>query len=345
MTRPLNHAFLSSPKGFANRHVLLLAEPPANINNPRLPRHIKDVRALRFGMSTPSPLLQSEYESVESDYQSVESAYRVAFGDIQPGTQGDRTAGAQVVDVRYVHAPGRFPLFWLPYKQNLTRKITLKDKRPPHVIRRTGGEARIFFTSALNGCSVFIEGSEEEPTVYHLNAGSTRITQSREPTQTDLHDDRIHRTLEMERRFNQLPRPSNMRSATPRQREQMPQPGQLHAGQYLPNYFLDPQQSTGEEAFNQHTVRSAERLERIAPTSVQRHQVNHSALVFGWKSHDTGRWEFWLQTRARVDLTTTNGLTTTYVGNGLTRFWPGEHNHLFVREDTSQQTVVTLRRL
>src|SRR5690349_10096960 len=135
MTLFLNHAFVSNPRGFAHQYPLTLREPIASRT-----RHIKSQRALSFDSTDPSNHGDSEYESVASDH-------RVAFADINPGHHALRTAGAQVVDITYEPAPGRFPLFWLPYAQNRTRKVTLKDKRSPFLIRQTGGEARVFFTS------------------------------------------------------------------------------------------------------------------------------------------------------------------------------------------------------
>ncbi|MFY0578910.1 hypothetical protein ACN28S_35750 [Cystobacter fuscus] len=195
MTLFLNHAFVSNPRGFAHQYPLTLREPIASRT-----RHIKSQRALSFDSTDPSNHGDSEYESVASDH-------RVAFADINPGHHALRTAGAQVVDITYEPAPGRFPLFWLPYAQNRTRKVTLKDKRSPFLIRQTGGEARVFFTSVLTGCSVFIEGAAHEPTVYHLNGGSFRVTRSQYPSRDENRQDRIGRSLEMERRFSALPLP------------------------------------------------------------------------------------------------------------------------------------------
>jgi hypothetical protein len=330
MTLSLNHAFLSNPKGFAQQYPLTLGEPSTDGVRP-----IKSVRALSFDSTDPSRYAESEYESVAS-------AHRVAFGDIHSGSTQARSAGAQVVDIDYDHAPGRFPLFWLPYKQNRTRKVTLKDKRSPHRIRQTGGEAHTFFTSVLNGCSLFIEGSAAEPSVYHLNAACLRVTQSRFPSQDDNRRDRIGRTVSMEERFTALPLPSGARAMTPLQRQALPGTGVLHGEDYLPNHFLNPVLAQAEKNLTEEYVKTAAGVENISLEELQQNRVEHSALVFGWKSRDTGHWEFWLQTRARVELTTVNGFSSRYVSNGLTKFWPGAYDQMIVRGNNSLDTVVKL---
>lgn len=321
MSRLLCSEFLSGPVDFARQHVLTLAEFQTQPVN---------VRATHFVRNAPE-----EQETLT--FSKISGADRVAYADIEVGTAAAGYQGSHVVRITNNHTAGLFPMFWLPYKQNDTRKMTLKDKRDPAAARRAGGEPRIFFTSALNGCSVFIEGSLEHPTVTHANAGSYRVTTG-PIDETKTHDDRIARTLEIERRIKLLPQPKNVTDPGKAQGQTMTQSGIMHGHNYLPNYFRgDPTKQTNIEAAY---VTSALQQLGIAPAAVQSTAVDHTALVFGFKSRTTEQWEFWVQQRARVRVTPTVGPAQfTYVGRKVKQFWPG-NKYLHVRGNTPYNAVV-----
>jgi hypothetical protein len=115
----------------------------------------------------------------------------------------------------------------------------------------------------------------------------------------------------------------------------------LHGEDYLPNHFLNPALEQAEANLNQAYVADAANTEQLPVGSFQDTPV-HSALLFGWKSRDTGHWEFWLQTRARVDFTTGNGTSSRYVLSGLTQFWPGQFNQLVVSGRDTRNVRVKL---
>lgn len=54
-----------------------------------------------------------------------------------------------------------FPLYYLHWEENSMHRATLESSEFP---------ANFFITAGINGCSIFIEGSAENPTVYHANA-------------------------------------------------------------------------------------------------------------------------------------------------------------------------------
>ena len=49
---------------------------------------------------------------------------------------------------------------YLPY---LPRRIT-------HVTIETGWEANLFITDLLSGCTIYVSGTEQKPTIFHANA-------------------------------------------------------------------------------------------------------------------------------------------------------------------------------
>ncbi len=57
-----------------------------------------------------------------------------------------------------------FPIYYLPWDSNkvLRMALPLKGTAPPDL-----PDPDIFFTAGINGCSVFIEGTQQNPTVYH----------------------------------------------------------------------------------------------------------------------------------------------------------------------------------
>ncbi len=69
---------------------------------------------------------------------------------------------------------GFLPGFWLPWQTNTIKKITLHDKRGAAEQLRAGAP-RAFFTATVNGCSVFVHGDRQTPTVYHTNARDVAI--------------------------------------------------------------------------------------------------------------------------------------------------------------------------
>lgn len=58
------------------------------------------------------------------------------------------------------------PFFHLPYNNDENYRITLNDKQGI-------GNVNLFLTEFVDGCSVYVEGTPQHPTVYHINAKST----------------------------------------------------------------------------------------------------------------------------------------------------------------------------
>lgn len=69
--------------------------------------------------------------------------------------------------------PGGIPAFYLPYKNNENYRITLDANGP-------AGNADFFLTELVDGCSVYIEGTRDKPTCYHINANA--YAQTNDPT-------------------------------------------------------------------------------------------------------------------------------------------------------------------
>lgn len=102
--------------------------------------------------------------------RSKKVAYIEMFTDMRDGGASNRE-GKQVVRMRsQFSAFGEAePVYFLPWDD---RGYIVK-LRIPKLTRDNPGPS-IFFTAAINGCSVFVQGDPDSPTVYHAG-GSTGI--------------------------------------------------------------------------------------------------------------------------------------------------------------------------
>lgn len=55
-----------------------------------------------------------------------------------------------------------FPIYYLPWDSNKVLRMTIPQRGTTGIV-----DPDIFFTAGINGCSVFIEGTQDSPTVYH----------------------------------------------------------------------------------------------------------------------------------------------------------------------------------
>jgi hypothetical protein len=91
-----------------------------------------------------------------------------------------------------IRREGYLPSYWLPWGTDRSIRTTLRPRsqttamglvkydvldelypQSPSFPGIDSNDPPIFVTSAVNGCSVVVEGSREQPTVYHANAMAT----------------------------------------------------------------------------------------------------------------------------------------------------------------------------
>lgn len=82
-------------------------------------------------------------------------------GQVGGNEGGDALYGA----ASYLDAAPGVPVYWLPWDST----GAIVELQIPAVGTRAGGRAdpNVFFTAAINGCSVFISGTRQAPTVHH----------------------------------------------------------------------------------------------------------------------------------------------------------------------------------
>jgi hypothetical protein len=148
---------------------------------PRLGRELEDTDLPQ------KPLLRRNHpgDKGKTALDSVPGLSRVRYGEISnaEGTSitnakqktGDplglrQNSALHVMNIN-PHDPEqiRIALFYLPYQDDHNFRITLKLK--PN--ESEGRPVTFFITEPVDGCSVYIEGTRQVPTAYHINAVGT----------------------------------------------------------------------------------------------------------------------------------------------------------------------------
>lgn len=105
--------------------------------------------------------------------RSKKIGYIEMYSDVRGhgGSDGGNNEGKDVVRMRSQFSPfgEAVPVYFLPWDD---RGFIVKLRIPKAV--RGDGTPDIFFTAAINGCSVFMQGAADAPTIYHAG-GPTGI--------------------------------------------------------------------------------------------------------------------------------------------------------------------------
>lgn len=161
MSVKLTLEYTNSPGKFLDKHWL---KSPTNI--PGLPAKYRDLQgAIRqedqFGNITPNPVADDKARQ-DDCLELIEfgaTTGKIVHCDI------DQMEGLQNCQQNFSSIVGpkphvaSFRAYCLPWQQNRITYVTLEDPNTSY-----------FFTSSLSGCSIFVTGTWERPTVYHANA-------------------------------------------------------------------------------------------------------------------------------------------------------------------------------
>lgn len=117
------------------------------------------------------------------DYLHVAKADRVSYFDVRPealpAPHLKLHIEPQSVSAQFLsHKKAKVlrPMFYLPYEQNGTARMTLSEPDGYN-----GEEVRFFATATIDGCSVYIEGPSHAPKVTHINAAAISPTTRVDP--------------------------------------------------------------------------------------------------------------------------------------------------------------------
>jgi hypothetical protein len=95
------------------------------------------------------------------------------FTKVPHNTVNSAQKGNIVVTGSYILNPSAVEAYFLPWYDQKIISLTI----PP--MPTYGGGTRYFFTAAINGCSVFIKGSQQSPTIFH--AGGKTVKPGSDP--------------------------------------------------------------------------------------------------------------------------------------------------------------------
>jgi hypothetical protein len=318
-----NGTFLNDPENFCS-------PPPAGLGKLLLPWEKASVAGK---MATPQT-------GVGRGYRKVPTKLRVSYcritDEVQvsvnyfPFTlaQNGTAVAAEIVDSppdpRYTaeftaNRDQWFPIFYLPWCAGADYRMTLKQP----TTFANGEPVRIFITSAVNGCSVFVEGTPQQPTVYHSN----RSGGGAPPIGGNLLVNGAYwqpKKVAMEGAFLAAKSPKAIQTRGPGA-PPLPSPTAVHAMDYM--------DVTGAQAPNRTRADDLEavRLSPLDRTSV-RFVTSHYlpfGTVFGWMQNTT--WRFFFQKRAchafEYEVTSRAGVrspvwVTRQFAWHLEEFWP-----------------------
>lgn len=293
-------------------------------------------------------------------YRHVPKVDRVSYMEIQPGThyslagltQLAKTAGivgregkAQkaICNTADNVAGTRIPVFWLPYQQNSIFRMTLAPPVPlgpvgPGGLAPPVVQPDFFLTAAVDGCSVYVEGTRTKPTVHHVNAANTKYTPLDGSAPFGTTGDYAKDTLafltkdaHMTQQVKSTAKTSDVLAAVPG----------LQPAKYVKNddYMIRDPQSLKQEAAQYTTAARSVVTDR----RVDKVDAMTQGTVFGIRNTVTGEWTFYFQRRLVLILYHNQNRWKPFVKSAyqaigyrmypvlVQEFWPGGQGHLFVR--------------
>lgn len=270
---PQSHEFLSDPLGFAKLHAL-----------------IPDL-----GAADPSQLKAKPVQPKFTLYQ-VKGKNRVLYAKVEQRPQETNRYDIEMAEAQATS--DWFPIYWLPWQENKTYRIILKPGQSladPHV----------FFTAALSGCLVYIDGDPYQPTVYHSNAKFQDFDVPKE------FQDGTQNWL-----FHQ--KANHMRQEVALSENKYQSPGRHYQSQSVDLFQYMP------EAANTKLVNWVKKQKEVqlgADTDTV--QPTMGGTVFGIRSRTHGLWTFYYQSWTKFMYQKNSQYFRQWIVNRCERFWPG----------------------
>jgi|GEM_PF-1583975 len=119
-------------------------------------------------------------QKITTKHSQVSTNKKVAFIDLNKRQRGGvgqtGNEGGDCVDVtgQYAYKKDWVPVYFLPWDQG-GAIVQLTIPRVGEISRESNVyDPDIFFTAAINGCSIFVQGSPERPTIYHAGGDTGR---------------------------------------------------------------------------------------------------------------------------------------------------------------------------
>jgi hypothetical protein len=178
----------------------------------------------------------------------------------------------------YVETADAIPVYWLPWDAG---GAVISIKIPKKGTRARGlPDPDRFFTAAINGCSVFFEGNQDSPKVYHCGG----------PTYTNTADDGAKFWRD---RVKEL-------SPDDRTRREVNKTHYVRHDDYTTEV---PHSTLKDQTVKKHSTKHAKRyqdwLKDQGRKELEIHEISPWGCVMGIRDDD-GHWKFYLQENATV---------------------------------------------
>jgi len=267
-------SFLENPVGYAKEHVILPSKGSA------------DTSTMKAKTVAPDLTL----------YQ-VKGENRVLYAHLEAAAKGN------AFDVDFSEAQlskDWFATYWLPWYTSETYRITLRPSKKNLL------NADFFFTAALTGCTVHVDGDPWEPTVYHSNAASL-------PVKVPLSKEKNAELYKMSTKV------LHMESAIKASQIKFPK-GASHYKPRSATVFDYAPDLVSPSDIDLLKKQQEKKLD-AEPDSVM---PALGATVFGVKSQTHGLWSFYYQSWTLINYSKGDLRLRTYFVNSCRRFWPGD---------------------
>ena len=270
----LSRLFLDDPVAFARHRALL----------PQL------------GLEEPQRLKPKIVDPLLTVYQ-VRGRNRVLFANIVADPEAQNRYEVQFNAAQLT--ADWFPVYWLPWQFNHTYRITLR--RSKKVLNTAN--PHVFFTAALSGCMVHVDGDPYEPTVYHSNARD--LPYSPPPNR------------ETEIPHSMREKKGHMHANVVRAHAAFPKGPSHYNPQWLDAFTYSQIAASAE-------LRAAfERSEQERLGAEMIISTYPMGMVFGIKSPSHGIWTFYYQALVQVRYQKNAQRFETWTVSACERLWPG----------------------
>lgn len=115
------------------------------------------------------------------DFMHASVSKKIAWIKLQdhPSFHGALTFEAIVPTGKDKIPPGHLPVWFLPWESHHLIEMTIPQRQNDD--DDDPNDPKIFFTAAINGCSVFVRGDPRSPTVTHAGISQTQTPYGNEP--------------------------------------------------------------------------------------------------------------------------------------------------------------------
>ena len=257
------------------------------------PDHIAGYQGKRLGTvdvaaTAPAgrPRLAAAKRSEDIVTARIDKAHKVAYINLKrmqlgpSATTGNEGGDRIYFDTAYANPGGWVPVYWLPWN---TAGAAIRLTIPAHTAANPG--PGLFFTAAINGCSVFFQGPAQNPTIYHCGGATGQGVNA-------THAAQFWQEVMAEFIAFDARRGKNKGALDPNEINKthyIKTPG-VGDGALQPGEGTTTLQAQQYKAFLENANKKSLRIERVEPW----------ACVMGIRDARTHNWQFYLQENATV---------------------------------------------